>query len=185
MHNLVDYIPSSKTVKRGVLPHGLRKVTTPNSINDGIHLIESRSNKQVEKGYGAFICELQKNAIVVSRITNKRIAQASRYFGSAQVGDAAGNLITKEYYQFIPKDQHHALYILYHLRTAQCQDIAEWASGTGGQQRIDVEFILNQPLPMPTPATIKYAESALRAIEFRVKNIDKLRQEIQQLTSGF
>lgn len=180
--DLVTYIHSRDTECRDAPLAGLKKMTTPNSIQDGFRLIESKSNRQVSKGYGSFVCELQRDAIVVSRITNERKKHARRYFGSSLVGNDDGHLITKEYYQFVPKNSEHIYYILYHLRTKQCQDIAEWASGTGGQQRIEVSLILNQPIPMPTPQGIKKAEKELHEIEQRLDSIKVAIQEIDELS---
>ena len=121
--DLVDFLPAPNTKFSGKIPAGLKKMTTPNSIEEGMRLTETKSKKQVEKGYGSFVHKLQEGAIVVSRLTTKRAAKASRYFGSAMVGDGAGHLTTGVYYMFVPQNPNHTLYELYPLSNTQRTDI--------------------------------------------------------------
>ena len=179
IRDLVDYVPSNET-EQSEPGLGLKKMTTPNSIEDGILLIDAKSSKQKDDGYGSFTCVLQKGGVVISRITNQRVDFPDRYLGSAMVGDHEGQLITKEYYQLIPKNKDHLYYILFYLRKKNFQEIAEWASGTGGQQRVDINFILDKSIPKPTPAGIAEAQDALNAIQNNLEEIDRLKREIRE-----
>ena len=177
--DLVDYIDPQDTELREI-ERGLKKLTTPNSIQEGIQLIDTQSNKQVEEGYGTFVCALQKDAIVVARITNKRVGEG-RYLGSAMVGDNFGNLITKEYHQLRPKDKKDLYYILHYLRGDAFQEVVELASGTGGQQRIEREVILNEPIPKPSDALRQKARAELAEIEKAIQSINEQEQKIASI----
>ena len=141
-----------------------QKLTTPNSTSEGMCLMETKANKQVGEGIGSFKYKIQPGAIVIARITNKRVA-TGRYLGSALTGDDHGNLLTGEYHQIKPKDEDDLYFILHWLRSREFQEVVELAKGTGGQQRIEAEVILEQPIPQPTDALRKLAKKNLMAIE--------------------
>jgi len=165
----------------------LKKMTTPNSIEDGIQMMETRSNKQVKEGIGSFKVKLQADAIVVSRITNRR-KDSGRYLGSAMVGKNAGNLITREYHQFKLKDSKDLFYILACLRGNSFQEIVELASGTGGQQRIAKDIILKEPIQKPTPDLREKAKEYIEGIEIINKRLlasIREREEIKEQIKNF
>lgn len=157
----------------------LLKLTTPNAIDEGALMVPSRSNKKTGKGAGSFVIPLQENALVVSRLTNTR-KQSGRYIGSARVGDHAGHLTTAEYHQFIPKNEKDLFFLLAFLRSDEFQEITELASGTGGQQRVEVDVILDWPIPQPTDELRQAAEEALLRIEEQNASITDIEQQRQQ-----
>lgn len=140
-----------------------RKLTTPNAINDGLYLIDTQSNKRVESGEDSFCYKIEKNAIIISRIVGNR--KAGRYLGSAIAGNDWGNLITAEYHQIIPKNPKDIYFILNWFRSKSFQRIIQLAKGTGGQQRIEEQFIMNAPIPNPTDELRKHAFENLMLIE--------------------
>lgn len=177
--DLVNYIKPQDTIIKEY-NNMLKKLTTPNSIQEGIRLISTQSNKQVKEGQGSFICELKKGAIIIARITNKRSVDG-RYIGSAMVGDDVGHLITKEYYQIVPKNNEDLFFLLHFFRSKKFQEIIELASGTGGQQRIDIDFILNEPIKKPTIILREGTKKILLEIEGLLKNITQQQKKVIEL----
>ena len=163
LRDIVD-VPKKEVISNGAHTHILRKLTTPNCIEDGIYLIDTQSTKQVGDGVGSFNIKLHKDAIVISRIPNKRVADG-RYIGSAYVGDDYGNLVTGEYHQIIPKNKEHTYFILHYIRNKRFQEIVELASGTGGQQRIELDIILDEPIPIPNEQNISRANAEINRLQ--------------------
>ena len=176
--DLVEYVPYSSTNEIG---GNKKKLTTPNAIQDGIYLIDSQSTKRKNEGEeDSFTQVLKENAIVISRITNKRKGDG-RYLGSAFVGDNIGDLVTQEYHQFILKDKADLYFILHYMRSELFQEIIELASGTGGQQRIEPTIILEEPIDSPTPEKRKKAQYELEYIEKKLKMIKQIKKDIENM----
>ena len=179
LRDLVNYVDSKDTELKNI-PKGLKKLTTPNSIQDGTALCDTKSTK-LKKGdgekYNSFCCKLEKDAIVIAKISNKRVADG-RYLGSALVGNDFGNLITKEYHQIIPKNKKDLYYILCYIRSDKFQKVIELASGTGGQQRIEIDDILNEPIDAPTQTKREKAKLALLEIDNALADIEKQKKSI-------
>ena len=177
LKDIVTYLDNTKITN---IRENRKKLTTPNAIDEGIYLIETKSNKQVEEGYGSFVYELKGGAIVVSRITNKR-KNDGRYIGSAMVGNNGGHLITIEYHQILPNNPEDLYFILYYLRTSKFQEIVELASGTGGQQRVEAEILLNQVIDKPTKKNREFAKKYLLDIENSINAINKEKENISKI----
>lgn len=177
--DLVDYLEVPEYV--GKIPPNTQKMTTPNAIEDGIYMIQTKSNKQVSEGFGSFKFPIQKNAIIVARITNKRVAHCQRYLGSAMICGNAHGLVTSEYYQLLPENSTHLYYILYHMRNKKFQEIAEWAKGTGGQQRVDIKFILDEVIPKPTKQGMIKAKESLMNIQKLLEKIETLQKNKKEI----
>ena len=148
--------------KKTNMPMG-RKLTTPNSIKDGLYLIDTQSNKRVESGEDSFCYKVEKGAIIISRIVGNR--KLGRYLGSAIAGNNYNNLITAEYHQIIPKNPEDVYFMLNWFRSKSFQRIIQLAKGTGGQQRIEDKFIMNAPIPVPNDELRKQAFNNLMDIE--------------------
>ena len=171
--NLVDYVDRVKSTSF----KGKKKMTTPNSIQDGIKMMETKANRQVDNGAGSFLYEIIRGAIVIARITNKRV-DGGRYLGSALAGDDYGNLITGEYHQVIPKNPQDTYFILHWIRNKRFQEIVELSKGTAGQQRIDKDVLMNEAIPEPTDELRDLAKSNLEEIERCRAVIEKSQQKI-------
>lgn len=172
--DLADYVDRVKSASF----EGKKKMTTPNSIQEGIKMIGTKANKQVDDGAGSFLYEIQKGAIVIARITNKRV-DGGRYLGSALAGDDYGNLITGEYHQIIPKNPKDTYFILHWIRNKRFQEeIVELAKGTVGQQRIDADILMNESFPKPTDELRALAKNNLEGIEKCRAAIEKSQQKI-------
>lgn len=170
--DLVDYVEKVKIEN----PQGC-KMTTPNHINDGMYLINSQPKKRVESGKDSFCYKIVKGAIVVARIVGQR--KAGKYLGSALAEKDEGNLITAEYHQFIPKNPDDRYFILNWFRSRPFQRIVGAAKGTGGQQRIGQELILNASIPIPTDELRKEAYEQL--IEIEAQRIDAITRKMTDI----
>lgn len=156
---------------------GLRRLTTPTSIKDGVELAPNKSNKKSAPGAGSFTVRVQKGALVVARISNVK-KDYGRFLGSARAGKNAGHLLTKEYHQIFPKKPEYADYILDCMRTAEFQKITMLAKGTGGQQRVDAEILMAAQIPAPTPARIKKAAARIAGIQNIIGKIAQLNADL-------
>ena len=182
LKDLVEYIEPKRFIDETA---ELKKMTTPNSIKEGINLINTQANKRLNK-QGSFIYRLEKGAIVVARITNKRV-DTGRYLGSALVDDAcAGHLITREYHQLRLKDPANTYLLLYFLRTKRFQQIVELASGTAGQQRIHKDILLDYPISIKiNKGARQKAQQTILEIELRLKKIANIQSDLSKIANPF
>ena len=161
-------------IDRNTLKHNLNdatnicKVTTPNSIDGGMYLIESKAPKikggDDKNRAGTYKYYIHKESVVIANIPNRRKNQPNPYLGSAWSRDDEG-IITQEYFQFLVDSEKHGYFLLYYLRTPQGQKIAQRTQGTGGQQRVGIENLLNMDVPVPNKRSMNLAYDKLMRIE--------------------
>lgn len=169
--DLVTPIPDSDTVISAAEARLLPKVTTPNDIEDGINLVPARATKIIAGEQGSFTQRIVLGALVISRIVNGK----NMYLGSCQANQPG--IITKEYHQLTVKNPAHMPYLLYAIRGAAFQEICYTASGTGGQQRVHLQKLLQVQLPTPTPPLLARARASMERIESLSAQIDALKQQ--------
>lgn len=125
-----------------------------------------------KKGGETYKHPLQKGAVVVKNIINKRKHEAPSVGVGIVDEDSEGHLVTQEYHQLIPKNPAHLGFLYCFLTSPAFQHAAVRQSTGTGHKRIG--DIRNIGMPKPTPALIQKCNDHIKRVAAAQKELARL-----------